>query len=135
SGGGSGRRGVGLAHRQMGLGYPPTIAATPAEFIFSTSALPPSGVDWASPSIASILAPPNALIPPAALISSIAMTAPIRPCWPEYESAPETGCRTPTLTAAPCARSSAGADRNPAAVVAAPSAVVCRNRRRLKARR
>src|SRR5580704_10101863 len=51
------------------------IAETSAEFIFSTSALPPSGVDCASPSTASILAPPNALMPPAALISSIAMLA------------------------------------------------------------
>ena len=32
------------------------MAATPAAFIFSTSALPPSGVDWASPSTASIFA-------------------------------------------------------------------------------
>jgi len=76
-----------LANETNGLNInllqPPTTAATPAEFIFSTSALPPSGVDWASPSTASTLAPPSALIPPAALISSIAIVAPSRPCWPE----------------------------------------------------
>ena len=46
---------------------------TPAEFIFSTSAVPPSGVDCASPSTGSILAPPSDLMPPAALISSTAI--------------------------------------------------------------
>src|SRR5580692_8059337 len=92
----------------MELPYPPTIAETSAEFIFSTSALPPSGVDCASPSTASILAPPSALMPPAALISSIAMVAPSRPCWPEYDSAPDTGCRTPTFTAAACAPDQTG---------------------------
>jgi len=45
------------------------------------------------------------------------------------ERAPETGCSTPTLTAAPWARSTAAADNSPAAAVA-PSAVVCKNRRR-----
>ncbi len=39
------------------------------------------GVDCASPSTASIFAPPSALMPPAALISSIARVAPMRPCW------------------------------------------------------
>src|SRR6476620_11274196 len=108
------------------------MAATPAPFIFSTSALPPSGVDCASPSTGSILAPRSGLMPPAALISSIASCAPMRPCWPEYDSAPETGCSTPTLTAAPCARSTAGAFSTPAAA-AAPSAVDCKNLRRLTA--
>src|SRR5580704_16875727 len=106
------------------------MAATSAEFIFSTSALPPSGVDCASPSTASILAPPSALMPPAALISSIAMVAPSRPCWPEYDSAPDTGCRTPTFTAAPCARDTTGALTRPTAATA-PNPVECRNRRRL----
>jgi len=53
---------------------------TSAAFIFSTSAVPPSGVDWASPGIASILAPASALMPPVALISSTASMAPMRPC-------------------------------------------------------
>src|SRR5262249_25500116 len=100
--------------------------ATPAPCIFSTSALPPSGVDCASPSTGSIFAPPIDLMPPAALISSIASWAPMRPCWPEYDSAPETGCSTPTFTAAPCARSTAGEYS-----AAAPIAVDCRKRRRL----
>src|SRR5215468_8110048 len=108
------------------------IAATPAAFIFSTSALPPSGVDWASPGIASSFEPPRALIPPAPLMSSIAIIAPIRPCWPEYDRAPDTGCSTPILTAAPWARNTAGAPATPAAIEIAPDAELCRNWRRLQ---
>src|SRR4051812_243738 len=62
---------------------------------------------------------------PAALISSSANCAPMRPCWPEYDIAPDVGCRMPTLMGAPCARSTAGA-----ASAAAPSAVEVRKRRR-----
>src|SRR4051812_40218464 len=63
---------------------------------------------------------------PLALISSSASVAPRRPCCPEYDMAPETGCRMPTLMGAPCARSTAGA----ASVAAAPSAVDVRKWRR-----
>src|SRR6516165_1678025 len=53
------------------------MAATPAAFIFSTSELPPSGVDCASPRTGSILAPPSALMPPPALISAGALMTPV----------------------------------------------------------
>src|SRR3990167_4717766 len=36
-------------------------------------------------------------------MSSMAIIAPSRHCWPEYASAPVTGCSTPTLTVFACA--------------------------------
>src|SRR5947209_1239129 len=105
------------------------MAAQPAEFIFSTSALPPSGVDCASPNTGSILAPPSDLMPPA-LISSSASDAPMRPCCPEYDIAPDTGWRMPIFTGCPCARRTAGA-----ASAAAPRADEARKRRRLNGKR
>src|SRR5256885_1937101 len=67
---------------------------------------------------------------PLALISSSASIAPTRPCWPEYDMAPDTGCRTPTFTGAFCAVSTVGA-----ASAAAPSAEEARKRRRFNDRR
>ena len=89
--------------RQIAEAKAPTTALTPASFIFSISAAPACGWDCASPSSASILAPPSDLMPPALLMSSMAIRAPSRHCWPEYARAPVTGCRTPTLTDLTCA--------------------------------
>ncbi|MCY1556997.1 hypothetical protein D9M68_938040 [compost metagenome] len=69
--------------RQMAEAKAPTTALTPASFIFSISAVPACGLDCASPSMASILAPPSDLMPPALLMSSMASIAPRRHCWPE----------------------------------------------------
>jgi hypothetical protein len=83
--------------RQMAEAKAPTTALTPASLSFSTSAAPACGWDCASASSASILAPPSDLMPPALLMSSMAISAPARHCWPEYASAPVTGCNTPDL--------------------------------------
>ena len=72
-GGQADRRGVGAEHRR---------ARRPRS---SSRSRPrrPAACDCASPSSASIFAPPSDLMPPALLMSSMAISAPSRHCWPE----------------------------------------------------
>src|SRR6218665_1623467 len=47
-------------------------------------------------------------MPAAALMSPMAIRPPRRDFWPEYASAPVTGCSTPTLTVLGCAPATSG---------------------------
>src|SRR3982751_4170278 len=57
-------------------------------------------------------------------MSSMAICAPRRHCWPEYASAPVTGCRTPTRMGLGCAPPTSGK------AIDVPMAAVCDRKRR-----